>query len=82
MAVAVKVNGGRRIRVCRLIGDMDLRIDAERQDLVGWIRVIAVVMDVHSTICPIRVLLDLHGKTGNNGERVGLRRGWFSSTHA
>ena len=35
MAVAVKVNGGRRIRVCRLIGDMDLRIDAERQDLVG-----------------------------------------------
>ena len=35
MTVVVKVNGGRCIRVCRLIGDMDLRIDAERQDLVG-----------------------------------------------
>ena len=34
VAVAVKVNGGRRIRVCRLIGDMDLRIDAERQNFI------------------------------------------------
>ena len=34
-AVAVKVNGGRRIRVCRFIGNMDLRIDAERQNFVG-----------------------------------------------
>ena len=35
VAVAVKVNGGRRIRVCRFIGNMDLRIDAERQNFVG-----------------------------------------------
>lgn len=35
MTVVVKVNGGRCIRVCRFIGNMDLRIDAERQDLVG-----------------------------------------------
>ena len=35
MTVVVKVNGGRCIRVCRFIGNMDLRIDAERQDLIG-----------------------------------------------
>ncbi|WP_294808506.1 hypothetical protein [uncultured Gemmiger sp.] len=35
VTVAVKVNGGRCIRVCRFIGNMNLRIDAERQDLIG-----------------------------------------------
>ena len=35
MTVAVKVNGGRCIRVCRFIGNMDLRIDAERQNFIG-----------------------------------------------
>lgn len=46
MTVAVKVDGGRSVRVRRLIGNVDLRIDGKRQDLIRRVGVVAIVMNV------------------------------------
>ena len=46
VAVAVKVNGRRSVRVGFFIGNIDLRIDAEWQDFIRRVGIVAVVVNV------------------------------------
>ena len=48
VAVVVKVNGRRSIRVGFFIGNIDLRIDAKRQDFIRRVGIVAVVVNVAS----------------------------------
>ena len=61
MAVAVKIDGGRSICIRCLVGNVDLGINAQRQDLIRRVGVIAVVMNVCITLGHIGVFLHLLG---------------------
>ena len=74
MTVAVKVDGGRSVRVRRLIGNVDLRIDGKRQDLIRRVGVVAVVMNVCITLGHVGVFLHLLGVQSLYRQR---RRGLF-----
>ena len=74
MTVAVKVDGGRSVRVRRLIGNVDLRIDGKRQDLIRRVGVVAVVMNVCIALGHVRVFLYLLGVQSLYRQR---RRGLF-----
>ena len=74
MTVAVKVDGGRSVRVRRLIGNVDLRIDGKRQDLIRRVGVVAIVMNVCIALGHVRVFLYLLGVQSLYRQR---RRGLF-----
>ena len=64
VAVAVKVNGRRSVRVGFFIGNIDLRIDAKRQDFIRRVGIVAVVVNVGVALCHIRVFVNtfsIHG---------------------
>ena len=62
--VAVKVNGRRSVRVGFFIGNMDLRIDAKRQDFIRRVGIVAVVVNVGVALCHIGVFIDTLGIHG------------------
>ena len=70
MAVAVKVNGGRGVRVGRLVGDVDLRINGQRQNFIRRIGVVAVVVNVGVALGHVGVFLDLLGLQRLDGQRL------------
>ena len=72
--VAVKVDGGRSVRVRRLIGNVDLGIDRKRQDLIRRVGVVAIVMNVCIALGHVRVFLYLLGVQSLYRQR---RRGLF-----
>ena len=74
MTVAVKVDGGRSVRVRRLIGNVDLGIDRKRQDLIRRVGVVAVVMNVCIALGHVGVFLHLLGVQGFHRQ---CRRGLF-----
>ena len=61
VAVAVKVNGRRSVRVGFFIGNIDLRIDAKRQDFIRRVGIVAVVVNVGVALCHIGVFIDTLG---------------------
>ena len=61
VAVAVKVNGRRSVRVGFFIGNIDLRIDAKRQDFIRRVGIVAVVVNVGVALCHIGVFVDTLG---------------------
>ena len=61
VAVAVKVNGRRSVRVGFFIGNIDLRIDAKRQDFIRRVGIVAVVVNVSVALCHIGVFIDTLG---------------------
>ena len=61
VAVAVKVNGRRSVGVGFFIGNVDLRIDAERQDFIRGVGIVAVVVNVGVALCHIGVFVDTLG---------------------
>ena len=82
VAVAVKVNGRRSVRVGFFIGNIDLRIDAKRQDFIRRVGIVAVVVNVGVALCHVGVLIYLLGVQGFHGQcrRGGfLRRGLYRS---
>ena len=64
VAVAVKVNGRRSVRVGFFIGNIDLRIDAERQDFIRRVGIVAVVVNVGVALCHIGVFVNTFGIHG------------------
>ena len=64
VAVAVKVNGRRSVRVGSFIGNIDLRIDAKRQDFIRRVGIVAVVVNVGVALCHIRVFVNTFGIHG------------------
>ena len=82
MTVAVKVDGGRSICIRCLIGNVDLWVDAQRQDLIRRVSIVAVMVDVGIALCHVGVLIYLLGVQGFHGQcrRGGfLRRGLYRS---
>ena len=61
VAVAVKVNGRRSVRVGFLIGNVDFRVDAERQNFIRGVGVVAVVVNIRVALCHIGVFVDTLG---------------------
>ena len=74
MAVAVKIDSGRSICIRCLIGNVDLRIDGKRQDLIRRVGVVAVVMNVCIALGHVGVFLHLLGVQSLYRQR---RRGLF-----
>ena len=70
VAVAVKVNGGRGVRVGRLVGDVDLRVNGQRQNFIRRIGVVAVVVNVGVALGHVGVFLDLLGLQRLDGQRL------------
>ena len=64
VAVVVKVNGRRSIRVGFFIGNIDLRIDAKRQDFIRRVGIVAVVVNVGVALCHIGVFVNTFGIHG------------------
>ena len=64
VAVAVKVNGRRSVRVGFFIGNIDLRIDAKRQDFIRRVGIVAVVVNVGVALCHIGVFVNTFGIHG------------------
>ena len=64
VAVAVKVNGRRSVRVGFFIGNIDLRIDAEWQDFIRRVGIVAVVVNVGVALCHIWVFVNTFGIHG------------------
>ena len=64
VAVAVKVNGRRSVRVGFFIGNIDLRIDAEWQDFIRRVGIVAVVVNVGVALCHIGVFVNTFGIHG------------------
>ena len=71
MTVAVKVDGGGSVRIRRLVGDVDLRINAKGEDLVRRVGVIAIVVDVGVALGHVGVLLHLLRAQRFHGQRAG-----------
>ena len=75
VAVAVKVNGRRSVRVGFFIGNIDLRIDAKRQDFIRRVGIVAVVVNVGVALCHIGVFIDtlgIHGLYRQGGACRGV----------
>ena len=64
VAIAVKVNGRRSVRVGSFIGNIDLRIDAKRKDFIRRVGIVAVVVNVGVALCHIRVFVNTFGIHG------------------
>ena len=79
MTIAVKVNRGRCIRIRRFIGNIDLRIDADRQNFIRRVGVVAVVVDIRVAFCHVWVLLHLLGLQSLYGQRCRWRCRRFRS---
>ena len=62
--VVVKVNGRRSVRVGFFIGNIDLRIDAKRQDFIRRVGIVAVVVNVGIALCHIGIFIDTLGIHG------------------
>ena len=72
--VAVKVDGGRSVCVRFLVGNVDLGVDAQRQDLIRRVGVVAIVMNVCIALGHVGVFLHLLGVQSLYRQR---RRGLF-----
>ena len=74
VTVAVIENGGRGIGIGGLKGNVDFRVDAQGQNFVGGIGVVAVLMDAGFTGCHIGILGHRLGCQGLEGQRRSAGR--------
>ena len=71
MTVAVKVNGRRGVCVGRFVGDVDFRINAQGQNLIRRVGVVAVVVNIGVALCHVGVFVHLLGAQGFYGQCAG-----------
>ena len=71
MTVAVKVDGRGGVCVRRLVGDIDLRIDAQRQNFIRGVGVVPVVVNIRVALCHVGVFLHLFGLQSLHGQCTG-----------
>ena len=71
MAVAVEVDRRGRVGVGGFIGNVDFRIDADGQNLVRAVGIIAVVMNVRVAFGHLGVLIHPFGRKRLHGQRSG-----------
>ena len=71
MTVAVKVDGRGGVCVRRLVGDIDLWIDAQRQNFIRGVGVVPVVVNIRVALCHVGVFLHLFGLQSLHGQCTG-----------